>query len=134
MLRTRLTAQLGDPLIASAVPNVDLVFDNASSPWHTRCTATGPDRPGFLHTLTTAFAVAGVSVHSARITTDGSQAVDHFELTDPRGAKLGERAQARILDIALHGAVPRRRRFGRGQKYMVAVRAKPAVDGPAWSG
>lgn len=134
VLRSRLSALLGNPLSASALPNVDLVFDNASSPWHTRCTATGPDRPGFLHALTAAFAVAGVSVHSARITTDGSQAVDHFELTEARGAKLGERAQARVLDIAFHGAVPRRRRFRRGQKYMVAVGAKPAIDGPAWSG
>jgi Kef-type K+ transport system membrane component KefB/predicted amino acid-binding ACT domain protein len=134
MLGNRLAAMLGEPLVALPLANVDLAFDDASSPWHTRCTATGPDRPGFLHALTTAFAVAGVNVHSARITTNGSQAVDHFELTDGRGAKLDERTKARILDIAFHGAVPRRRRFRRGEKYMTAVRAKPALDGPAWSG
>ena len=72
-----------EPLVAPPVPDVELVFDDASSPWHTRCTATGPDRPGFLHTLTATFAVAGVSVHSARITTDGSQ-VDRLLRADRR--------------------------------------------------
>jgi Na+:H+ antiporter len=135
LLRIRLAEMLHEPLVAPPAPNVELVFEDASSPWHTRCTATGPDTPGFLHALTATFAIAGVSVHSARITTEGTRAVDYFELTDARGEKLEERTKARILDIVLHGAVPRRRRFGRGLKYMTDVRAKPALDGgPAFSG
>jgi UTP:GlnB (protein PII) uridylyltransferase len=74
---------------------------------------TGPDRPGLLHALTSAFAAAGVNVHAARIATDGSQVVDHFDLTDRRGAKLDEPTKARVLDVVVHGVEPRRRRqFG----------------------
>ena len=68
------------------------------------CTATAPDRPGLLHSLTTAFAAAGASVHSARITTNASQAVDYFEVADANGEKLDERAKSRLLEIARHGA------------------------------
>ncbi len=125
---------LGEPVIAAPLSDIELTFDDASSPWHTRCTVTGPDRPGLLHALTAVFAAAGLSVHSARVGTDGRIAVDHFELTDTRGAKLDERTKAKVLDIVLHGAVPRRRRFSRGEKYVTAVQAKPAIDGPAWLG
>ena len=128
-LRAGLSEILRTPLVAQPAPNVELVFDDSSSPWHTRCTATGPDTPGFLHALTATFAIAGVSVHSARITTEGSRVTDYFELTDARGEKLDQRTKARTLDIMLHGAVPRRRRFGRGQRYMTAVGAKPAIHG-----
>ena len=100
---------LGEPLIASPVPNIELVFDNADSPWYTLCTATGPDRPGLLHALTATFA-AGLSVHSARITTDGTQAVDHFELTDKNGAKLDEAAKARLREVVAQGIRARGRR------------------------
>ena len=75
-----------------------------------------------------------MNVHSARITTRGAQAVDYFELTDGRGAKLDERTKARVLDVAFHGAVAKRRRFGRGEKYMTGVGAKLALDGPSFSG
>jgi Kef-type K+ transport system membrane component KefB/predicted amino acid-binding ACT domain protein len=132
-VRTALVASLKAPLHAAPVPEIELVFDDAGSPWHTRCTAIGPDRPGLLHALTTAFAAAGVSVHSARITTDGPLAIDHFELTEPDGAKLDERAKARILEIAQHGAVPRKRRFARGERYMTRVNTKSKVGRPAWS-
>ena len=57
------------------------------------------DRPGLLHALTAAFAAAGVSVHAARITTEGDQAVDYFELSDGRGAKLDDRLKGRVLEI-----------------------------------
>lgn len=133
-LRARLAEMLHEPLVATPVPDIELTYDDASSPWHTRCTATGPDRPGLLHALTAAFAAAGVSVHSARITTNGTQAVDHFELSDGRGGKLDERTKDRVLEIARVGAVSRRRRFARGEKYMTRVSTKPAIDGAAWSG
>jgi hypothetical protein len=127
VLRSSLEAILRTPLVAPPVPNVELVFDDSSSPWHTLCIATGPDTPGFLHALTATFAIAGVSVHSARITTEGSRVTDYFELTDTGGAKLDQRTKARILDIMLHGAVPRRRRFRRGQKYMSGVQPNVAI-------
>jgi [protein-PII] uridylyltransferase len=132
-VRTALVASLKAPLHAAPVPEIELVFDDAGSPWHTRCTAIGPDRPGLLHALTSAFAAAGVGVHSARITTDGPLAVDHFELTEPDGAKLDERAKARIVEIAQLGAAPRKRRFARGDSYMTRANTKSKVGRPAWS-
>jgi UTP:GlnB (protein PII) uridylyltransferase len=109
-LERALAASFAEPLVARPVADVTLSFDDAGSPWHTRCTARGHDRPGLLHELTAAFAVADVSVHAARITTDGPDVVDHFDLTDRRGAKLDERTKARALDVVLHGATPRRRK------------------------
>ncbi len=134
VLRERLSDRLREPVIASPISEIEMSFDDSSSPWHTLCTVSGPDRPGLLYALTAVFAAAGVSVHSARVTTDGTHAVDHFELTEASGTKLDERSKARILDTVLHGAVPRRRRFSRGEKYMTATRLGPALDGPAWSG
>ena len=76
-----------------------------------------------------------MNVHSARITTDGDQAVDYFELTDSRGAKLDERTKARVLEITRARAQStRRRRFARGERYMTRVGTKPAIDGVAWTG
>jgi Kef-type K+ transport system membrane component KefB len=132
-IRSALGSMLDAPLVAVAVPDIDLVFDDAGSPWHTRCIATGPDRPGLLHALTSAFAVAGANVDSARITTDGPRAVDSFELTDRRGEKLDERTKAQVLDVLARGAEPRRRRFARGARYMTPARQSPA-SGPAWMG
>jgi Kef-type K+ transport system membrane component KefB len=129
----RLAEMLRAPLVAGPVPDLELTYDDVSSPWHTRCTATGPDRPGVLHALTAAFAAAGLSVHSARVTTDGDRVVDYFELTDARGAKLDDRAKARVLEITRLGAVTKRRRFARGDKYMTRVRPRASVEGAAWS-
>ena len=132
-LRAALAEMLRSPLVAAAVPDIELVFDDVSSPWHTRCTAMGPDRPGLLFALTATFAAAGASVHSARITTENGEAVDHFELSDGHGTKLDDRAKERVLEIALpwRGQPPPPLRVG--EKYMTRVRTKPALEGPAWT-
>jgi Kef-type K+ transport system membrane component KefB/predicted amino acid-binding ACT domain protein len=132
-LRERLGAMLREPFVSAPVPDIELVYDDASSPWHTRCTVLSPDRPGLLYELTSAFASAGLSVHSARVTTDGQQAVDQFELTDARGAKLDDRAKERVLDVTRKGAVTKRRRFPR-DRYMTKVAAAPIVGNAAWTG
>ncbi len=133
-LRDRMVEMLRAPLVTPPMPDVAIAYDDASSPWHTRCTVTGPDRPGLLHALTAAFAAAGLNVHSARATTDGDNVVDTFELTDARGAKLDERAKARLIEVTRQGAVTKRRRLGRGERYMTRLRVGPVVDaGPAWS-
>ncbi len=108
-VRAAFSTALAEPLVAEPIEHVDLEFDDAGSPWHTRCTVVAPDRPGLLHALTAAFAVARVNVHAARITTDGSRAVDHFDLTDRRGAKLDERAKAAVASAITHGGRPKRR-------------------------
>jgi Kef-type K+ transport system membrane component KefB len=104
-------AQLDAPLIASPAPDVELVFDDEGSPWYTRCAATAGDRPGLLHTLTAAFAIAEVNVHSARIATEGATAIDAFELTRRNGHKLDDATKARVLAIVESGFTPPRRRL-----------------------
>ena len=98
-----LEARLRDLLKAKfegrPLPNVTLTFDDHGSPWHTRCVVEASDVRGLLHGLTVAFASVGVNVHAASITTDGSRAVDTFELTDKNGAKLDDAAQG----AAVHG-------------------------------
>jgi UTP:GlnB (protein PII) uridylyltransferase len=84
--------------------------------------------------LTAAFAAAGLNVHSARVTTDGGQVADHFELTDAGGNKLDDRAKARLAEVMRQGAVTKHRRFGGRERYMTRVRTRTVADRPAWSG
>ena len=130
-VRDALHASFSTALAAPAVPDVLLAFDDAGSPWHTRCTATGRDRPGLLHALTTAFATAGVNVHAARIGTDGTQVVDHFDLTDRRGAKLDEPTKARVARTccARVSSLRRGRLTRRERRAARESRGSPAVDG-----
>ena len=93
-------------------PGALLTFDDHGSPWHTRCVVEAPDELGLLHVLTVAFASAGVNVHAASITTDGSQAVDTFELTDKNGAKLDEVVKERLCRVVAQGVRSRGRRVG----------------------
>ena len=102
LLRSKLTR-------APAAPGV-LTFDDHGSPWHTRCVVEAADQPGLLHTLSVAFANAGVSVHAASVTTDESAAIDTFELTDKNGAKLDDAAKARLREVVAQGVRARGRR------------------------
>jgi UTP:GlnB (protein PII) uridylyltransferase len=113
MVRSAFSAALDEPLEAKPVADVTLAFDDAGSPWHTRCAVTATDRPGLLHALAAAFAVADVSVHAAQITTDGARVVDQFDLTDRRGAKLDGKAKAAVVDAVTQGGRPRKRRLPR---------------------
>jgi [protein-PII] uridylyltransferase len=100
---------------ADAVPDAFVTFDDAGSPWSTRCTIEADDQPGLLHAITTAFLHAGATVRAARVTTEGASVLDTFDLTRRDGSKLDARTQARIV-AALHtGAAPgrRARRSGR---------------------
>ncbi len=91
-----------------------MTFDDEASPWHTICQVETTDRPGLLAAVTAAFAAAGGSVHSARVTTNGAAVADTFEMTDDRGAKLDPAHQARIRELIHSGVRPgRRRRFAR---------------------
>ncbi len=128
VLERALTSALQTPLEASPAPDVHLEFDNTGSPWHTRCTATARDRPGLLNALTVAFALAGANVHAARVTTDGVNATDHFDLTNGRGGKLDDRMTRHVVEALSHGVQPRQRRFGLRPRRAVRVRLQPAVD------
>jgi Kef-type K+ transport system membrane component KefB len=73
--------------------DLEIEFDDEGSPWHTLCEVRGDDRHGLLEMITVGFAVAAVTVHSARIETRGGVAIDRFELTDTEGRKLDEERQ-----------------------------------------
>jgi [protein-PII] uridylyltransferase len=97
------------PLEAPPTPGADVVFDDDASPWYTLCEVRCVDRPGLLHSITAAFASAGVDVHSARVRTVEGQAADRFEVTDRNGRKLGEPAKRAVID-AVSGGVRTGRR------------------------
>jgi UTP:GlnB (protein PII) uridylyltransferase len=61
-----------------------------------------------LAALAGALTVAGVTVHSARLTSAGGQLVDRFALTDRLGRKLDEPTMEAVGD-ALAGRPPKRR-------------------------
>ena len=104
-LAARMRELLILPLAAAPTDELELAFDDHGSPWHTRCTARGPNRLGVLAAVTTAFAVAGASVHSATISGDSDRVNDVFELTNSRGAKLDERVKRRIVSALRDGSV-----------------------------
>lgn len=93
---------------AVAVPDASVVFDDAASPWYSIADVEAPDRPGLLRDLTAVIAAAGATIHAARVTTSGGRAVDRFELTDRRGAKLTHDAQATVRAVLAEGARPGR--------------------------
>jgi Kef-type K+ transport system membrane component KefB len=111
VLESRLRELLRTKLEARPLPTAVLTFDDHGSPWHTRCVVEAPDEPGLLHVLTVGFASAGVNVHAASITTEGSEAIDTFELTDKNGAKLDDAMKERLRSVVAQGVRPRGRRI-----------------------
>lgn len=75
-------------LVPAPMPTLELEFDNSALPWHTSVTVTGPDASGTLHSISAAFAAAGIVVHSARIGTTGGMVNDRFAVSDRLGRKL----------------------------------------------
>ena len=117
-----------NPVPAAPIADAHITFDSEASPWHTLCLVEAVDRPGLLHALASAFAASGCDVHSARVTTTGTTAKDHFELTDGRGEKLGEAAEQAIRDAVIHGSGPSRRartKLARNRNNGVTIAKQP---------
>jgi Kef-type K+ transport system membrane component KefB/predicted amino acid-binding ACT domain protein len=118
-LAATLRKRLREPLTAPPVGGVAMMFDDEGSPWHTRVTIAGTDRPGLLAAVTAAFAVSGVNVHAARATTNEAAVIDTFELTTRDGAKLDDSTKAKVRAALLAGVDGQssswRRRFGRAR-------------------
>ena len=89
-------ARLRKPLKIIPMPELTLTFDNDALPWHTSVVVTGPDQPGALLAVSTAFAAAKVMVHTARISTDAARVNDRFAVTDRVGRKLDAAAIERV--------------------------------------
>lgn len=109
------------PLEAPPLPDATVSFDNSSSPWHTVCTVSAPDRPGLLHALASVFAAAEIEVRSARIGASGGLALDRFELNNDDGHKLTIEDQAAVLRFVEGGVIARRRRHRRGWQARVVA-------------
>ena len=95
-LSLAIETRLREDLPARPLSGAQVQFDNSLLPWHTSCTVEVEDRPGVLAAITTAFAVAGVEVHSARIGSSHGRARDRFSLSLRDGAKLDEPTMDRI--------------------------------------
>jgi len=89
-------ARIRKALQPIAMPDLNLTFDNEALPWHTSVVATGPDQPGALLAVSTAFAAAKVMVHTARIATDEARVNDRFAVSDRLGRKLDAAAMDRV--------------------------------------
>ena len=106
-LQSALTEATSHDLVAPAVLDASIGFDDAASPWHTIAEVRATDRRGLLHALAVAFAAAGANVHAARVTTEDEMALDRFDLTDRLGRKLDERTKADIRRALVNGVVAR---------------------------
>ena len=103
---------LDQPVVLRRVADASVEFDDHTSPWHTVCRIESPDRRGLLQAVTAAFAMAGVSVHSARVVTQGDRATDVFELNQGEATKLSMAARAMIERALAYGVMEgKRRRF-----------------------
>lgn len=102
--------RLRRPLTIVPMPDLELAFDNEALPWHTAVIVTGPDRPGALSAVSSAFAAAKIVVHTARIATDADAVNDRFAVSDRVGRKLDTKAME-LVRRALAGERIRRRPF-----------------------
>jgi Kef-type K+ transport system membrane component KefB len=108
----RARVALARDLSSEPIEDAAVAWDDAASPWHTLCSVVATDRPGLLHAITSAFAAAGASVHSAKISTRNGVVDDTFELTDLTGGKLGDDVKEQVLSLLRSGVRARRaRRF-----------------------
>jgi UTP:GlnB (protein PII) uridylyltransferase len=87
-LQHALSAALDAPYSSPPIPDAQVRFDHVTSPLYTGCDVTVTDRPGLLHAISVAIAVAGVDIHAARVSTTEGIACDRFDLSDPDGRKL----------------------------------------------
>ncbi len=118
-LSSSISAALDGPLSSPPLPDAEVTFDSAASPWHTLCEVVLADRRGVLHALAAAFAGAGIEVRAAQVSSHDGLVIDRFDVTDRDGAKLTADHEAQFRDLLRRGVSARRRRFSR----RLAVRA-----------
>ncbi len=103
-------AGLSKKLSPVAMPTLTIGFDNTALPWHTLAVVTGPDRPGALLAVSSAFATAGAVLHTARISTNDQQVNDRFAVGDRVGRKLDTATMDAIRTALTTGRAAGRRR------------------------
>lgn len=110
-LAAAIEARLGSRVVAEALPESEIAFDDAGSPWYTLCEIRHVDRPGLVADIAAALSVSGASVHAADLATVDGVAVDSFALTDAGGGKLTREEKDAIRSV-LQGGGRSRRRIG----------------------
>ena len=110
-LQAAIAWSLEAPLAAPPVAGAVVAFDPPSGSY-TGCEVVAADRPGLLHAIAVAIALAGADIHAARVATEAGTARDRFDLTDQQGRPLAPGARSTIADHLRNGArepVPTRR-------------------------
>jgi [protein-PII] uridylyltransferase len=79
--------------------------DNRSARGSTVVDVFARDRMGLLADVTSALHRAGLTIHVARIATEGNRAVDAFYVTDPAGRKLEGAESLAALEAAVARAI-----------------------------
>ena len=103
-------AHLRGPLPVATMPDLALAFDNHALPWHTSVIVSGPDQPGALLAVSTAFARAKLVVHTARVASRGDSIDDRFTVTDRLGHKLSADSMRLVQQHLAGGSALRRLR------------------------
>ena len=100
-LERRLKKRLDAPrrLMKGDNARLTISLDNNAHPWHSVVTVAGADQSGLVQTVATAFAKAKVNVHHARITTNGSDIADRFEVSTRHGRKIGQQSLKHITEL-----------------------------------
>lgn len=80
--------QKADKARRGYVSEGQVFIENAASNVHTLVEISGSDRPGLLYQVTRAMGELGLSIHSAHISTFGSQISDVFYVKDNFGMKI----------------------------------------------
>ena len=97
-LEQRLRKRIENPrrLARGTKNGFDFSLDNEAHPWHSVVLVRGVDQPGFIQAVAAAFARANINVHHAKITTQGDEIADRFEVSTRHGRKISEQALRRV--------------------------------------
>ena len=92
-----------------ATPRVmsEVLFDHHASSHYTIIEVLAEDRPALLFTLTSALHEMGISIGVAKISTEGSRAVDVLYATEADGSKLDPGARSEAVRDKLIGVLSR---------------------------
>lgn len=90
--------------VPSVAPRVRV--DNVSSRRFTVVDVVAEDRRGLLHAIAAALHRASLSIHAARIATEGNRAIDSFYVCGPTGEKILEPERIAALEELLLSAIP----------------------------
>ncbi len=97
-LEQRLRKRIENPrrLTRGTKKNFEFALDNGAHPWHSIVLVRGVNQPGFIQAVAAAFARANINVHHAKITTEGDEIADRFEVSTRHGRKISQQALQRV--------------------------------------